>query len=702
MSAAIECRKISKTYTRGRQTVTVLKDLDLEIESGEFVALMGPSGSGKTTLLNLIAGLDSPVAGELRVGGERIDRLSGPALARWRARHIGFVFQFYNLLPALTAEQNVEVPLLLANLPKQRRRRHVGAALQLVGLADRAQHKPSELSGGQQQRVSIARAIVPDPLILVCDEPTGDLDRDSAEEVLELLRMLNERHGKTIVMVTHDPKAAEYASRQLHVDKGLLISPALSAVEYQDAADAVQLAGPVYGNLMPANAVEAYPVRIASHAVARAVTARPAGEQAVTILGDCGARAPEHPKSDEESPITPAPSAATNVADVVQPSSEQAAAEQPEPQPATRIERGHNGRGTLIAGAAALVVLVGAGAWYLTAHIGTRATMRNAPVETNTAPAEVRQSASDPYLELAQRAFESAAYVTPKGVSAFDLYRKVLAADPTNAAAHEGIRSVADALLVSAERALLDQHFDAAIQALEQARTVDADHPHLEFVARQVEKERERFERTQESTVTIVAKASQVTPPPSANTPPRVEATAKASPAAPSPAATDATPNVTLTPAPVPQAVPSQTFASNPSVTAEPAAPPQPKPSTAAPTPDTLATTASSAPANVDATAVRAEPAVVAATTLEPIERVEPVFPATARARGLSGWVVVGFTVAADGRTTDISVQRASPSNVFDSAVIDAVNRWRYKPPLRDGQPAARRTAVKFSFVTEQ
>jgi putative ABC transport system ATP-binding protein len=223
MPATIELRNIVKTYTRGSQKVEVLHGLDLDVQQGEFVSLMGPSGSGKTTLLNLIAGLDSPTKGELKVAGERIDQLSGGKLANWRARNIGFVFQFYNLLPVLTAERNVEVPLLLTNLSSAQRKQNVAAALTLVGLADRARHKPNELSGGQQQRVSIARAIVADPTILVCDEPTGDLDRENAEEILKLLQMLNRDHGKTIVMVTHDPLAADHASRQIHMDKGRLV-----------------------------------------------------------------------------------------------------------------------------------------------------------------------------------------------------------------------------------------------------------------------------------------------------------------------------------------------------------------------------------------------------------------------------------------------------------------------------------------------
>ncbi|WP_129775901.1 ABC transporter ATP-binding protein [Peristeroidobacter soli] len=222
MTALVTLRNVTKSYVRGKQKVEVLHGIDLTIEPGEFLALMGPSGSGKTTLLNLVAGLDQPTTGEVLVAGDRIDQLSRGSLSDWRARHIGFIFQFYNLLPVLTAEANVEVPLLLTNLSKSERRRRVQVALELVGLAERARHKPNELSGGQQQRVAIARAIVSDPTLLVCDEPTGDLDRQSAEEIMNLLTALNRSHKKTIVMVTHDPKAAEYASRELHLDKGLL------------------------------------------------------------------------------------------------------------------------------------------------------------------------------------------------------------------------------------------------------------------------------------------------------------------------------------------------------------------------------------------------------------------------------------------------------------------------------------------------
>ncbi|SHF27925.1 ABC transporter ATP-binding protein [Thermomonas hydrothermalis] len=223
MSALVRIRDLHKTYRRGPEQIDVLKGLNLDIDAGEFVALMGPSGSGKTTLLNLIGGLDTPSSGEIEIAGQRIDRLSSSQLAQWRSRHVGFVFQFYNLMPTLTALKNVELPLLLTPLSAAQRRRNAEIALELVGLKDRARHRPNELSGGQQQRVAIARAIVSDPTLLICDEPTGDLDRQSAEDVLQLLQMLNREHGKTIVMVTHDPKAADHASRTLHLDKGSLV-----------------------------------------------------------------------------------------------------------------------------------------------------------------------------------------------------------------------------------------------------------------------------------------------------------------------------------------------------------------------------------------------------------------------------------------------------------------------------------------------
>ena len=228
MATLIEIRDVSKLYLRGKQKVEVLHHINLDIAEGDFLALMGPSGSGKTTLLNLIGGLDLPSGGSITVGGQRIDQLGATALARWRASQVGFVFQFYNLMPTLSAQRNVELPLLLTKLSGTERRKRAAIALQLVGLADRATHKPTELSGGQQQRVSIARAIVSDPKLLVCDEPTGDLDRQSAEEVLTLLRALNRDHGKTILMVTHDPKAAEYANSTLELDKGTLVERQLA------------------------------------------------------------------------------------------------------------------------------------------------------------------------------------------------------------------------------------------------------------------------------------------------------------------------------------------------------------------------------------------------------------------------------------------------------------------------------------------
>jgi putative ABC transport system ATP-binding protein len=229
VSNLIEIRDLSKVYTRGKQKVEVLHHIDLDVQQGEFLALMGPSGSGKTTLLNLIGGLDQPSGGSIAIGGERIDQLSAAALSKWRAARVGFVFQFYNLMPTLSAQRNVELPLLLTKLPAAERKKRAAIALQLVGLSDRASHKPTELSGGQQQRVSIARAIVSDPTLLVCDEPTGDLDRQSAEDVLALLQALNRDHGKTIVMVTHDPKAAERARQTLHLDKGTLVEQTVNA-----------------------------------------------------------------------------------------------------------------------------------------------------------------------------------------------------------------------------------------------------------------------------------------------------------------------------------------------------------------------------------------------------------------------------------------------------------------------------------------
>jgi len=226
METLVRVRGVHKTFARGDEKIDVLQGLDVEVAKGEFLALMGPSGSGKSTLLNLMGGLDRPTSGSIEIGGERIDALSESKLTAWRARHVGFVFQMYNLLPALTAERNVELPLLLTSLSRERRRQQVATALALVGLADRARHYPRQLSGGQEQRVGIARAIVTDPTLLLCDEPTGDLDRKSGDEVLDLLQALNHAHGKTVVMVTHDPHAAERASRVLLLDKGVLVERA--------------------------------------------------------------------------------------------------------------------------------------------------------------------------------------------------------------------------------------------------------------------------------------------------------------------------------------------------------------------------------------------------------------------------------------------------------------------------------------------
>jgi putative ABC transport system ATP-binding protein len=224
METLVSIRNLVKTYQRGPEKIEVLHGINLDIPKGDFICLMGPSGSGKTTLLNLIGGLDSPTTGEIGINGNRIDQLGANKLTQWRASHIGFIFQSYNLLPMLTAQKNVELPLLLTKLSAAQRHHHADIALQLVGLQDRAKHKPKELSGGQQQRVAIARAIVSDPQLLVCDEPTGDLDRKSADEILGLLTQLNREHGKSIIMVTHDPKAAEYAKRIVRLDKGTLVS----------------------------------------------------------------------------------------------------------------------------------------------------------------------------------------------------------------------------------------------------------------------------------------------------------------------------------------------------------------------------------------------------------------------------------------------------------------------------------------------
>ncbi len=227
--ALVQINNVVKNYTRGKQTVEVLHGITLGIPKGDFVALMGPSGSGKTTLLNLIGGLDQPTKGEIVVDGKRIDRLSSGDLSRWRANNVGFVFQFYNLLPVLTAERNVELPLLLTKMGSAERLKRANIALEIVGLKDRARHKPKELSGGQEQRVAIARALVSDPSLLVCDEPTGDLDRKTADEILTLLQRLNREYGKTIVMVTHDPKAAEYAKHIVNLDKGTLLADSVAA-----------------------------------------------------------------------------------------------------------------------------------------------------------------------------------------------------------------------------------------------------------------------------------------------------------------------------------------------------------------------------------------------------------------------------------------------------------------------------------------
>jgi putative ABC transport system ATP-binding protein len=213
---------VEKVFHRGSEDIHVLADLHLQVPTGEFLALMGPSGSGKTTLLNLIGGLDRPTKGEVTVAGERLDRLSDRRLAEWRARHVGFVFQLYNLMPVLTAERNVELPLLLTHLSKSERRKHVETALAVVGLSHRAKHYPRTLSGGEQQRVGIARGIVTDPTLLLCDEPTGDLDRKAGDEILDLLQALNRDHGKTIIMVTHDPHASARAARTVYLNKGQL------------------------------------------------------------------------------------------------------------------------------------------------------------------------------------------------------------------------------------------------------------------------------------------------------------------------------------------------------------------------------------------------------------------------------------------------------------------------------------------------
>ena len=228
MSDLVRVRDVHKFFTRGNERIDVLQGVDLAIPHGDFLALMGPSGSGKTTLLNLLGGLDRPSSGSIEVAGVQMSSLSGSGLSRWRAQNIGFVFQLYNLLPVLTAERNVELPLLLTSLSKSARRTRAQIALKVVGLADRARHYPRQLSGGQEQRVGIARAIVTDPTLLLCDEPTGDLDRKAGDEILELLQALNRDHGKTIVMVTHDPHAADRATRTLHLEKGALMEAAVA------------------------------------------------------------------------------------------------------------------------------------------------------------------------------------------------------------------------------------------------------------------------------------------------------------------------------------------------------------------------------------------------------------------------------------------------------------------------------------------
>jgi putative ABC transport system ATP-binding protein len=228
-NSLIQVRNLSKTYQRGSERIEVLHGLDLDVDPGEFVAFMGPSGSGKTTLLNLLGGIDVPTAGTVSVDGDEITAMSGRLLAAWRARHVGFIFQMYNLIPVLTAFANVELPLLLTGLGKAQRREHVETALALVGLSDRMRHYPRQLSGGQEQRVAIARAIVTDPTFLLCDEPTGDLDRQAGDEILDLLSALATDHGKTVLMVTHDPRAAERAGAVLHLDKGVLVEATVGA-----------------------------------------------------------------------------------------------------------------------------------------------------------------------------------------------------------------------------------------------------------------------------------------------------------------------------------------------------------------------------------------------------------------------------------------------------------------------------------------
>jgi putative ABC transport system ATP-binding protein len=228
VASLYELKDLSKSYTRGKESIAIFEHLTMSIPQGDFIAIMGPSGSGKTTLLNLLGGIDRPSSGAVECEGVRVDKLSEGKLAKWRSENVGFIFQFYNLMPTLTAAQNVELPLLLTKLSGKQRKERVKTALDIVGLADRAGHRPRQLSGGQQQRVAIARAIVADPKVLLCDEPTGDLDRASADEILETLQLLNKDLGKTIVMVTHDPSAAKYAQRELHLDKGRFVEKELN------------------------------------------------------------------------------------------------------------------------------------------------------------------------------------------------------------------------------------------------------------------------------------------------------------------------------------------------------------------------------------------------------------------------------------------------------------------------------------------
>ena len=220
---SFQLRKVSKRFVKGKETITIFDNLDLDIPAKDYVAIMGPSGSGKTTLLNVLGGIDHVTSGEVDFDGKRVDSLTESQLSRWRAANVGFIFQFYNLMPVLTAAQNVELPLLLTKLNSKERQRNVAVALDLVGLGDRAKHYPREMSGGQQQRVAIARAIVSDPKVLLCDEPTGDLDRTTADEVLAILALLNRDHGKTVIVVTHDPEAANHAKRTLHLNKGVFV-----------------------------------------------------------------------------------------------------------------------------------------------------------------------------------------------------------------------------------------------------------------------------------------------------------------------------------------------------------------------------------------------------------------------------------------------------------------------------------------------